>query len=186
MPNYYARLVRKKELRQYTSNAPALLNSTLCSIMAVFQISLQVWSVPVVLVAYCIYDSVRGCQPIMVFHHMFTLLLLHLSTLNGYAENVAPYILFSELSTVPLCALCMMRGTRNCPRTISIEWEQNWVRALKEVFLVFFMGVRIIIPIMPLVYLYQNFIKGFFVLIPLVALNHFWFFKILSSSFLIN
>lgn len=186
MPNYRERLKKSGDLRRYLSNAPGLLNSSVCSLLAFAQIYSGGWSSPMVLIAYCCYDTVRGCRQIMVFHHLVALMLLKVSHMSDVGKEVAPYILVSELSTVPLCLLCILRGTKKCPRTLTVAWEKEWVQSLKEIFFVLFLGTRIIIPLNPLLYVYNFYPQGLLVLAPLVMLNYYWFTQMVTKCLILN
>lgn len=185
MPNYRERLKKNGELRKYQSNAPALLNSTVCSLLAIAQIYSGGWAPPMVLIVYCCYDTARGCRRVMVFHHCVALMLLKVST-TEFGHEVAPYILISELSTVPLCLLSILKGTNKTPRTLTVVWERQWVQALKEIFFIVFLGTRIILPVSPLLYLWAVSPGAIIALAPLVMLNYYWFIQMVTKCLILN
>ena len=181
MPNFRERLQLKDQLRQYQSNAPALVNSLVCTLISFVQISSQTWNVPMPLVAYCLYDSIRGCTKIMRIHHGISLALLCVSNLNEHTRYAAPYFLLTELSTVPLCLMGIIRGTKRCPRTLSVRWEKTYLQALKEIFFVSFLGVRVILPLSPAMHLYNKYPLALVFVAPLVGLNYYWFTKMVTN-----
>lgn len=178
LPNYKKRLSESGDTRQYMGNAPALINSIVCTGISVNNIYSKTWSYPIPLVTYCIYDSVRGTTRTMNIHHSLALFLVFLSNMNKHSRAVAPYFLFTELSTIFLCLLGIIRGASTSPRSLTVQWEREYAEVLKELFVASFLGCRIIAPLPCLYYLFENDWLALLFALPLFFMNVHWLSKL--------
>ncbi len=179
MPIYCNFLSEARLLRFYTSNIPALINSSWCTIYGLYCWFFQVWDKPILPIAYFIHDIFHGCKFEMVFHHTAATVLILISTPEHY--KIAPIILFTEASTIFLCLASILNGPPGCRRTL-IDIEKIKLRNFKTCFVVTFFICRLIL--FPLQHL-KNFnelkIMENLLLTALTVQNITWFFKIIKK-----
>lgn len=187
MPGFFARLVQTKTLRLYTSSAPALLHSIACTAWALYYICYGGWSVPYFSITYFVYDSVRGCTSSMLFHHVVASIMIFMSntSVTDLPSMVAPYVLFTELSTIPLNMGVILCGPNKENQRLNLsQEEQDFKFWIKNSFFFTFMTTRMIL--LPYVIMWvfnEREFPGVFVLLVLQGMNIKWFFKMSKKSY---
>lgn len=179
MPIYCNYLYESRSLRFYTSNIPALINSSWCSVYGLYCWFFQVWDKPILPIAYFIHDIFSGCKSEMVFHHIAGTVLIMISTPEH--NKIAPVILLTEVSTIFLCLSSILNGPPSCRRTL-IQIEKIKLRNFKICFIGTFFIFRLIL--FPLQY-FKNFnelkMTENILLAALTLQNITWFFKIINK-----
>jgi hypothetical protein len=177
MPIYTNYLRDRGLFRFYTSNLPAFINASWCTIYGVYGFIFKTWDLPTLAVAYFVYDLIRGCRKQMVLHHIAGIVLLLISKAEHY--KVAPVILMSEVSTIFLCLSSVLSGPVECRRTL-LQEEKVKLRNFKIAFITTFFIFRIILaPIVHFKHCSELKMVENIVLLYLTIQNMVWFLKII-------
>lgn len=182
LPVYHINLKRAGLLEEYVMNAPALCNALWSTIFAVYCIIRGTWSTPYMPFVYFAMDGFYTNSWTMRFHHLIGIVLLSMG--NGH-PFLAPFVLFTECSTIYLCCKCMIKGHHKMPRKNLSPQEKSDIDWLSWQFRVVFVLSRLVI--LPCAMSLSN-LDGAprAVLCSLLAINYYWFFKGVMKKFLAN
>lgn len=187
MPGFFLRLGQNKTLRLYTSSAPALLHSVACTAWALYYLYYGGWSVPYFSITYFVYDSARGCTNSMMFHHIVagTMIFMSNTPVTDIPSIVAPYVLLTELSTIPLNMGVILCGpNKENQRQNLSKWELDCKFWIKNSFFFTFMVTRmVLLPYVIMWVFIEREFPALFILLVLQGMNVKWFFKMNKKSY---
>lgn len=186
LPIYHQNLLNTRNLRNYVSNVGCLINALYCTLFSLHAMYFG-WSLPLPSLVYFLYDFYKGCTPTMALHHVLALMLICFVTYQDEEETsvVAPYVLFSEFSTVFLAIGGIIHGAQGLPRNNLAVQEKLLLHRIKNIFYLTFIVTRMVILPYAIVVMMHNPGSRHYIAMSMLGtlqlMNIIWFTKIFKK-----